>query len=107
MLANRDKRGWRGWRSFLGESISLSGWLERCVWTAIHDGFLLVEGMTGPLPGIHNGEGSSSSRQTLTRPSPDELDDDEAADLSLDKALLADDPLDSSNGKAPSVQCII
>lgn len=83
---------------FLGELC------RRTLRTASHDAVLIIEDMTGLLPGSDNGEASSSSRQTPTRHSLDELDDDEAADLSLDKALLAEDPLESGNGKAPLVK---
>ena len=47
---------------------------------------------------------SSSSRRGNQLPELlDELDGDEAADLSLDNALLADDPLEGSNQHASSV----
>lgn len=56
--------------------------------------------MTGPSPGIHNAESSSSSNQTsVHQATVEDFDDYEQADLSLDNALLADDPL-NSNGKA-------
>lgn len=56
--------------------------------------------MTGPSPGVHNAESSSSSNQTpVPHATAEDFDDYEQADLSLDNALLADDPLDG-NGKA-------
>lgn len=56
--------------------------------------------MTGPSPGIHNAESSSSSNQTsVHHATAEDFDDDDQADLSLDNALLANDPLDG-NGKA-------
>ena len=56
--------------------------------------------MTGPSPGLHSAESSSSSNQApVGHPTAEVFDDNEQADLSLDNALLADDPLDG-NGKA-------
>ena len=56
--------------------------------------------MTGPSPGLQNVGSPSSSNQAPARHATAEVfDDNEQADLSLDDALLADDPLDG-NGKA-------
>ena len=56
--------------------------------------------MTGPSPGINSAESSSSSnRAPLGHATAEDFNDDEQADLSLDNALLDDDPLDD-NGKA-------
>ena len=58
--------------------------------------------MTGELSRLRNGEGpSSSGHQISDRNSLDGLDGDEAADLSLENALLAEDPLHEHNNKAP------
>ena len=62
--------------------------------------FYIATKMTGPSPGTRGGEGSSSSGRQ-GHDDFEELDGDEAADLSLDNALLADDPLEDGNGKAP------
>ena len=57
--------------------------------------------MTGPSPGLNDIWGSSSSNQALPgHITADDIEDYEQADLSLDNALLADDPLEG-NGKAP------
>ena len=58
--------------------------------------------MAGLPPSPRAGEGTSSSGRDDHKDFED-LDGDEAADLSLDKALLADDPLEEGNGTAPSV----
>ena len=56
--------------------------------------------MTGPSPGLHDAESSSSSSQTpLGHATLEDFEDDEQADVSLENALLAEDPLES-NGKA-------
>ena len=56
--------------------------------------------MTGPSPGLHDSESSSSSNQApVSHATTRDFDDYEQADLSLNNALLADDPLDG-NGKA-------
>lgn len=56
--------------------------------------------MTGPSPGLHDvGSSSSSNQIPLGHPSAEEIEDYEQADLSLDNALLEDDPLEG-NGKA-------
>ena len=58
--------------------------------------------MYGDTP-IANGQQSASS-SILTELDQNEVDDLDGAnegDLSLDTALLAEDPLDDSNGKAP------
>ena len=55
--------------------------------------------MTGPSPGLPSAGSPSSSNQPPGHPTAELFDDDEQADLSLDNALLADDPLDG-NGKA-------
>ena len=55
--------------------------------------------MTGPSPGLQDaGSPSSSNQAPVGHATPEVFDDDEQADLSLDNALLADDPLDG-NGK--------
>ena len=57
--------------------------------------------MTGPSPGLHDAGNSSSSSQALPgHTTAEDIEDYEQADLSLDNALLADDPLEG-NGKAP------
>lgn len=57
--------------------------------------------MTGPSPGLHDAGSSSSSAQALPgHATAEDFEDYEQADLSLDNALLADDPLEG-NGKAP------
>ena len=57
--------------------------------------------MTGPSPGLHDAGSSSSSSQTpVGHATAEDFEDYEQADLSLDNALLADDPLDGDNGKA-------
>ena len=57
--------------------------------------------MTGPSPGLHDAGDSSSSVQALPgHATAEDFEDYEQADLSLDNALLADDPLEG-NGKAP------
>lgn len=57
--------------------------------------------MTGPLPGLHDAGSSSMSNQALPgHATAEDIDDYEQADLSLENALLADDPLEG-NGKAP------
>ena len=56
--------------------------------------------MTGPSPGSNDAGSSSSSNQaTGGHATAEDFDDYEHADLSLDNALLADDPIDG-NGKA-------
>ena len=56
--------------------------------------------MTGPSPGSYNSESSSSSsRAPSGQPTVEDFEDYEQANLSLENALLADDPLDG-NGKA-------
>ena len=56
--------------------------------------------MTGTSPGSQNaGSPSSSNQASVGYATPEVFDDNEQADLSLDDALLADDPLDG-NGKA-------
>ena len=56
--------------------------------------------MTGPPPGLHDvGSSSSSNQVSIGHPSVEEIEDYEQADLSLDNALLEDDPLEG-NGKA-------
>jgi len=59
--------------------------------------------MTAPSSGHFGGDGASSSsgRIQLPRTSLDGLDGDEAADLSLDNALLDDDPLADDIDKTP------
>lgn len=53
--------------------------------------------MTGPSPGLHNAGSSSSSNQAPLGPATaEDLEDYEQADLSLDNALLADDPLEGN-----------
>ena len=60
-----------------------------------------MEGMTESSSGLRYGESSSQAQQQGSeRDSLDELDGDEAADLSLDNALLNDDPLDEDIKKA-------
>ena len=55
--------------------------------------------MTGPSPGLHDvGSSSSSNQVSIGHPSAEEIEDYEQADLSLDNALLEDDPLEG-NGK--------
>lgn len=44
---------------------------------------------------------SSSGSNTYGRLPADHLDGGNEGDLTLDTALLADDPLDENNGKAP------
>lgn len=57
--------------------------------------------MTGPSPGLRDSGSSSSATQALSEhATAEEIEDYEQADLSLDNALLADDPLEG-NGKAP------
>lgn len=57
--------------------------------------------MTGPSPGAHDAGSSSSSNQALPgHTAAEDIEDYEQGDLSLDKALLADDAL-VGNGKAP------
>ncbi|KAL9637400.1 MAG: hypothetical protein Q9164_002207 [Protoblastenia rupestris] len=56
--------------------------------------------MTGPSAGLRGGEGSSLSDRD-GHDDIDDLDGDERADLSLENSLLADDPLQDGNGKAP------
>ena len=59
-------------------------------------------GMIEPSSNLGYGEGSSQARQQASdRASIDDLDGDETADLSLDNALLADDPLDGNAKKTP------
>ena len=56
--------------------------------------------MTGPSPGLHDvGSSSSSNRVSIGHPLAEDIEDYEQADLSLDNALLEDDPLEG-NGKA-------
>ena len=51
---------------------------------------------------VHNSESPSSSRLAASRHAiAEEYERDEEGDLSLDNALLADDPLDEGTGKAP------
>lgn len=58
--------------------------------------------MTGAAPGPQDPESSSSSRpRHNNQVSPNSLDLDDQADLSLDNALLADDPLDEFAGNNP------
>ena len=57
--------------------------------------------MTGTSSNIQHGEGSSSSGQRISDRTLHDLDGVEAADLSLENELLADDLLDEHNGKAP------
>ena len=57
--------------------------------------------MTGSSPGLHDiGSSSSSNQALLGRAEAEDIEDYEQVDLSLDKALLADDPLEG-NGKTP------
>lgn len=57
--------------------------------------------MTGPSPGLQGSESSSSSGPIqYNRVTAEDFDGDDQADLSLDNALLADDPLDEGAGKA-------
>ena len=57
--------------------------------------------MTGPSPGVHDAGSSSSSNPGLPDyTTAEDIEYYEQADLSLDNALLADDPLEG-NGKAP------
>lgn len=53
--------------------------------------------------GLRGGEGPSSSahRAESYRADPDGLDGEESADLSLDNALLADDPLAEEDSREP------
>jgi hypothetical protein len=60
--------------------------------------------MTGLAPGPYGEQSSSSS--LLARyghATAEDFDGDDQADLSLDNALLDDDPLDEGNGKAPYI----
>ncbi|KAF6234708.1 hypothetical protein HO173_007334 [Letharia columbiana] len=58
--------------------------------------------MTGPSPGLRDAGSPSSSSQALPgHATAEDIEDYEQADLSLDNALLADDPLEG-NGKAPT-----
>lgn len=60
--------------------------------------------MTGPSPGLYgDGSSSSSAQVPYDRGDLEDLDEDGEADLSLDNALLTDDPLSEGGGKAPSV----
>ena len=57
--------------------------------------------MTGRAPGAYGEQSSSSS--LLARyghATAEDFDGDDQVDLSLDNALLDDDPLDEGNGKA-------
>lgn len=59
-----------------------------------------LSSMTGPLPGLHDSGSSSLSNQALPgHATAEDIEDYEQADLSLENALLADDPLEG-NGKA-------
>ena len=58
--------------------------------------------MNGDRPNLSGVESSSSSKSKPHGPfMEDDLDGDDEGDLSLDNAILADDPLDKSAGKAP------
>ena len=62
-----------------------------------------LNSMTGPSPGLLDPGSSSSSNQALpNHATAEDIEDYEQADLSLDNALLADDPLEG-NGKAPYI----
>ena len=68
--------------------------MQQHVWTSLSS-------MTGPSPGLHNAGSSSLSNQDLPgHATAEDIEDYEQADLSLENALLADDPLED-NGKAP------
>ena len=54
--------------------------------------------------GLRNGEGSSAlGRHQGSQQSLNDFDDGEGADLSLDNALLADDPLEGEGDRTPLV----
>ena len=55
--------------------------------------------MTGPSPG-NAGSSSSSNHVVSGHVTAEDIEDYEQSDLSLDNALLEDDPLEG-NGKAP------
>jgi len=58
--------------------------------------------MTGLSPGPNGEESSSSSGQPhYGHATAEDFDGDDQADLSLDNALLADDPLDEGATNAP------
>lgn len=60
--------------------------------------------MDGDGPDQHGQESSSSSRPIHHgRVTAEDFDGDDHADLSLDNALLVDDPLDEGFGKVPCV----
>ena len=60
-----------------------------------------LSSMTGSLPGLHDAGSSSLSNQALPgHATAEDIEDYEEADLSLENALLADDPLEG-NRKAP------
>ena len=59
--------------------------------------------MSGQSPGIRGGEGPSSLGRRLSsnRLSSDGLDDEEGADLSLDRPLLRHDTLGGKDAEVP------
>lgn len=58
--------------------------------------------MDGYRPGQNGPQSSSSSTPNqYGRVTTEEFDDDDQADLSLDDALLSDDPLGETSGKVP------